>query len=182
MLSWRIVESLTQPPPHTHRRRWIWIGTSLTAAVVIVLALLAAVIPLSSDSLRHRLVSTLSDRFDSDVSLGDLHLRIFPRLHVEGETLIVRQRGRAEVPPLITVKSFSVDADLIGLMHKHVAHVQLEGLDIEIPPDRHPNDDEASRSKDARGGIATGGRRRPARRTRTPIAMRPAPAISRKAS
>ncbi|HWF87164.1 MAG TPA: AsmA-like C-terminal region-containing protein [Vicinamibacterales bacterium] len=115
---------------------------------MIVLALLAAAIPLSSDSLRHRLVATLSDRFDSDVSLGDLRLRIFPRLHVEGEGLILRQRGRSEVPPLITVKSFSVDADLMGLMRKHVAHVQLEELDIEIPPDRHPNDEEAAPSKD----------------------------------
>jgi hypothetical protein len=143
------VESVTQSPRRTHRRRWIWIATSLTAAVVIVLALVATAIPLSSDSLRHRIVAALSDRLDSDVSLDDLHLRVFPRLHAEGEALVIRQRGRNDVPPLITVKAFSVDADLMGLMRKRVAHVQLEGLDIEIPPDRHPEDPDAAPSHDA---------------------------------
>jgi hypothetical protein len=133
------VESLTHSPHPSHRRRWIWIAVSLGAAVAMVLVLLAAAIPLSSDSLRHRIVATLSERLDSDVSLGDLHLRIFPRLHAEGEALVIRQRGRASVPPLITVKSFAVDADLIGLMRKRVAHVRVDGLDIEIPPDRHPD-------------------------------------------
>ena len=124
---------------HPHLRRWIWIGTSLAAAVVIVLALLAAAVPLSSDALRHRIVAALSERLDSDVSLGDLHWRVFPRLRAEGEALVIRQHGRDDQPPLITVKRFSVEADLIGLLHKHVSHVQLEGLDIEIPPDRHPD-------------------------------------------
>ena len=112
-----------------------------------MLVLLAAAIPLSSDTLRHRIVSALSERLDSDVSLGDLHLRVFPRLRAEGEALVIRQHGRADVPPLITIKSFAVDADLIGLMRKHVSHVRLEGLDIEIPPDRHP-DEQPSPSDD----------------------------------
>jgi hypothetical protein len=38
------------------------------------------------------------------------------------------------VPPLITVKSFHVDASLLRLWRKHVDHVQLDGLDISIPP------------------------------------------------
>jgi len=134
------VESITQPRQTHHRRRWIWIVISLGAAVAIVLVLVAAAIPLSSDTLRHRIVSALSERLDSDVSLGDLHLRLFPRLHAEGEALIIRQRGRVDLPPLISVKAFSVEADLIGLMRKRVAHVRLEGLDIEIPPDRHPDE------------------------------------------
>ena len=134
------MEPPTSPPPrHGHRRRWIWIASSLVAAVVILVVLVAAAVPLSSDSMRHRIVGYLSDRLDSDVSLGDLHLHVFPRLHAEGAALTIRQHGREDVAPLISVKSFSVDADLLGLVRKHVAHVQLEGLDIEIPPDRHPD-------------------------------------------
>jgi hypothetical protein len=127
---------------------------SLGSAVTVVLVLVAAAIPLSSDTLRHRIVSALSERLDSDVALGDLHLRIFPRLHAEGEALIIRQHGRNDVPPLISVKSFSVDADLIGLMRKHVAQVRLEGLDIEIPPDRHADDPQASPSAQPSTGRA----------------------------
>lgn len=129
-------------PAASHRRRrpWIWAFTGVIAAVVIVLAVLATAVPLSSDSLRHRVIAALSDRLDSDVTLGDLHLRLFPRLHVEGSALVIRKRGRENVPPLISVKQFSADADLVGLMRKHVAHVQLIGLDIEVPPGRHHHD------------------------------------------
>ena len=133
------MESTALSPHHGHGRRWIWITVSLITAAVIFLALLVAAVPLSSDSLRHRIVGYLSDRLDSDVSLGDLHLRVFPRLHAEGADLIIRQHGREDAPPLITVKKFAVDADLMRLIRKHVAHVQLNGLDIEIPPDRHPD-------------------------------------------
>jgi len=38
------------------------------------------------------------------------------------------------VPPLISIKSFHVDASLLRLWRKHVDHVQLDGLDISIPP------------------------------------------------
>ena len=131
----RPVEAPTQPaPPRRRRRRWIWAFSGLTVTAVIVLAMLAAAVPLSSDVLRHRVIAALSDRLDGDVTLGDLHLRVFPCVHVEGSSLLIRKRGRTDVPPLISVKRFTADGDLLGLMRKHVAHVQLEGLDIEIPP------------------------------------------------
>jgi hypothetical protein len=116
------------------RRRWIWAFSGLVAAVLIVLAMLAAVLPLSSDALKHRVVATLSDRLNADVSLGDLHMRAFPRMHVEGQDLTIRQHGRGDVPPLIAIKRFEVHADLLGLFRKRVSHLQLEGLAINITP------------------------------------------------
>jgi hypothetical protein len=38
------------------------------------------------------------------------------------------------VPPLISVDTFVVDAGLVGLWRRRVAHVRLEGLNIQIPP------------------------------------------------
>jgi hypothetical protein len=129
------VEAPTQPaPPRRRRRRWIWAFSGLIVTAVIVLAMLAAAVPLSSDVLRHRVIAALSERLDGDVTLGDLHLRVFPSVHVEGSSLLIRKRGRTDEPPLISVNRFTADGDLLGLMRKHVAHVQLEGLDIEIPP------------------------------------------------
>jgi hypothetical protein len=145
---------------HRHRRGWIWAFSGVIAAVVIVLALLAAAVPLSSDSLRHRVTAALSDRLDSDVTLGELHLRLFPRLHVEGSALVIKKRGRENVPPLISVKQFSADADLVGLMRKHVAHIQLIGLDIEVPPgrDHHDGDDDDAPATQGSGrAVATTG-------------------------
>jgi hypothetical protein len=111
----------------------------LTGAVIVLAAMFAAAVPLSSDALRHRIVRTLSWKLDSDVELGDLHLRVFPSLRAEGADLRIRQRGGSdEFPPLIAIKSFHVDASLVGLMAKHVDHVQLTGLTISIPPRRDP--------------------------------------------
>jgi len=106
----------------------------LIGLAVVFGAMLIAAIPLSSDTLRHRIVLYLADKLDSEVELGDLHLRAFPRLRVEGADLRVRRRGMGDFPPLISIKSFHVDASIVGLYHKHVDHVQLDGLDINIPP------------------------------------------------
>src|SRR6266850_7232620 len=125
-----------------HIKRWIWVSTSIIAVVVILTVLFVAAVPLSSNTLRRRMVNTLSKRLDADVELGDLSLRVFPGLRVEGANLAIRKRGRTDVPPLISIKTFHADANLLGLMRKHVSHVQLDGLDIEIPPKDHDNDDD----------------------------------------
>jgi len=107
-----------------------------------------AAVPLSSDTLRHRIIRTLSDKLDSDVELGDLHLRIWPGMRAEGADLRIRRRGAADtLPPLITVKSFHVDASLFGLMRKHVDHVLLTGLDIQIPPKDERRREKAIRAR-----------------------------------
>jgi len=81
------------------------------------------------------MVAALSDKLDSDVEIGDLALRVYPALRVEGTDLRIRRRGTApDVPPLITIKSFHVDGNLLGLWRKHVDHVKLDGLDINVPP------------------------------------------------
>jgi hypothetical protein len=126
-----------------HVKRWIWVSTSLIAGAIILAVLFVAAVPLSSDTLRHRMIDSLSKRLDADVELGDLSLRAFPRLRVEGANLAIRKRGRADIPPLISIKTFHADANLLGLMRKHVSHVQLDGLDIQIAPgDRDNNGDD----------------------------------------
>jgi hypothetical protein len=134
----------------THVRRWIWSAVGVGAALVILLILLAAAVPLSSETLRHRIVDTLSRRLNSDVDLGTLQLRVFPRMRIEGAGLTIRDRGRSGVPPLISVKTFHVDADLLGLLRKRVSHVQLDGLEIQIPPDDHDDDRDSGKAKDSK--------------------------------
>jgi hypothetical protein len=131
-----------------HVRRGVWILTGLAAGLVIVIVMLAAAIPLSSNTLRHRIVRSLSERLNSEVELGDLTLRVFPRMQAEGRSLVIRDRGRSDVPPLISIKQFKVDADLAGLIRKHVARVELVGLTIQIPPGKHegPEIDQSDRA------------------------------------
>jgi hypothetical protein len=130
------------------------------AGIVIVLAVtFTAAVPLSSDTLRHRIVKTLSEELDSDVELGDLHLRVFPSLRAEGADLRVRRRGMGDYPPLISIKSFQVDATLIGLWRKHVDHMRLDGLDVNIPPSQ-ARDRQKEREKLESGSQKSGDDRR----------------------
>jgi hypothetical protein len=136
--------------PRIFRRWWFWTLLGAIGLIVVVVILTLAVVPLSSDTLRHRMIATLSERLNSHVELGDLHLRVFPALHAEGSNLIIRWHGRTDVPPLISIAAFTVDANLAGLMRKRVAHVQLTGLDIQIPPDHgglNDKNEKASGSK-----------------------------------
>jgi hypothetical protein len=126
------------------RRTWIWALAGLAGVLVATTLMLIAAVPLTSDALRHRMIRTLSDRLDADVAIGDLHWRVFPRLHAEGTALTVRKRGVTAYPPLISVRSFSVDGYLLGVWRKHVTRVTLEGLDIQVPPDTDDNDSRAS--------------------------------------
>ena len=117
------------------KKAWFWAALSLLGLVIVLAGIFTRVVPMSSEVLRQRIVNTLSNKLDSDVELGALTMRVFPGLRAHGTDLRIRRRGTpADVPPLITIKSFHVDANLIGLWRKHVRHVQLDGLDIAIPP------------------------------------------------
>jgi uncharacterized protein involved in outer membrane biogenesis len=129
------------------RRLWIFVAACLGVLTVGSIAL-ALRIPFTSEALRTRVVETLSDRLDAEVELGDLTLRVLPALHAKGTDLRIRHQGRRDVPPLISIDTFTVDANLLGLWRYHVAHVTLEGLDIQIPPADHSPDDD--RKNDAR--------------------------------
>jgi hypothetical protein len=119
------------------KRPWFWALLGLIGFLVFLAAAFTSVVPMSSEVLRERIIETLSNKLDSDVELGTLTIRVFPGLRADGADLRIRRRGTpAEVPPLITVKTFHVDASLLRLWRKHVDHVQLDGLDINIPPKR----------------------------------------------
>jgi hypothetical protein len=118
--------------------RWIVIAViAVVAAAVTAVVVVASrsTLLLSSEPLRQRILAALSQRLDGDVELGSLSVRMIP-FHAEGARLTIRHRGHGDEPPLISVRSFTVDGDLLGLYRKHVASVELVGLDIEIPPRR----------------------------------------------
>jgi hypothetical protein len=129
----------TVDPPTPRRplrkRPLFWALVSLAGVLIVLAVGFVSAVPLSADVLRRRIITTLSDKLDSDVELGALSLRVFPGLRADGADLTVRRRGTpAGRPPLISIKKFHVDASLMGLWRKHVQHVQLDGLDINILP------------------------------------------------
>jgi hypothetical protein len=117
-------------------------------------------LPISPERLRKAVVDTLAERLDSDVELESLTVRTFPRLRAEGVGLKIRRKGQGDFPPLVSVKSFSVDGTVMGLYRKHVSRMELVGLDIQIPPGDHsenpPDDvhtDQSSAAERLRGDV-----------------------------
>jgi hypothetical protein len=135
----------------SRRRRWL-IGSAIVAVLVILAISVVARIPFSSKTLAERVTETLADRLDAEVQLGGLTLRAFPTLHAVGTDLTIRHRGRTDVPPLVTIKTFTMQTSLMSAWRRRVEHVRLEGLEIQIPPrDKADNDDDKDDDGEAAG-------------------------------
>jgi hypothetical protein len=127
----------------------------------IVAAILVAGIVLSlpialTPGIRSRLTDALGERFESDVELASLHVSVLPRLRVVGSGIVLRHKGRTDVPPLITIASFTAEANLWGLIGRPVRlrHVRVDGLEINVPPggvdldkDQNKDNDKNARSE-----------------------------------
>ena len=118
-----------------HTRRWWLVGTA-----VAVLALVAAATVRWSGQLeprlRDELEAWLSDRLGSDVSIDTVEVTLGPQLHVTGRGLTVRIRHRPDLPPLVTVGSWSGAAHLDRLRIRRFDELRLTDVRITIPPRR----------------------------------------------
>ena len=118
-------------------RKW-W----LTVPGVLLLLLLLAVgfLVFRSRGIEERtrqwVVQTLSQRFQSDVDLDAIHIKVFPQLSVAGDGLTLHHHGRRDVPPLIHIKRFTFTAGVWELLHpiKHIPLLHVENMVINIPP------------------------------------------------
>ena len=99
---------------------------------------------------RQRVVQYLQQRFQSDVELADLQIRI-PKIspvglllrggsgtmaHIEGHKLSMNRRGAKDATSIFSVDFFSFDLDL-GMLRQaqpRVPHVTLQGMTIVVPP------------------------------------------------
>jgi hypothetical protein len=112
--------------------RW---AIAIVGGLLIVLAIIAGAGSRTS-TLRQLVIDTLSDRLDSEVQLDAFSVDTFPTVHVTGTNLIIRHRGRRDVPPLVMVRSFALDGGLFGFFSRprRFRTVALTGLQINIPP------------------------------------------------
>jgi uncharacterized protein involved in outer membrane biogenesis len=90
--------------------------------------------------LRALIIQALGERFESEVELASLHIRFFPKISGEGQDLILRHRGRTDVPPLIRIAHFSFGVGIFGLLRptKHIPLIEVRKMVITIPPKRAP--------------------------------------------
>ena len=113
----------------------LWLG--LAGIIVLALAITAAVVARSASPTVHaRIVGALSRGLDSEVTLEKVVVGFFPRPSITGQGLVIRHRGRRDIPPLIMVREFSCHIGWNWFADQRVEQVHLDGLEITIPPGR----------------------------------------------
>lgn len=140
----RLIRKIRQHP-------WGAVALVVLALAAFLLIALASIVPFHSEAARERIIAALEQHLQSDVELGDLHWRVLPQLSAEGQGLIIRHKGRTDVPPLISVGSFAIEGNVLGLLRRRVSSVTLVGLEVQIPPRSKPAGPDAP---DARGAPA----------------------------
>jgi len=119
--------------------------------------------------IRDQAIQYLQRRFDSEVEIGSLQISV-PKLsplkllardlqgalaRVEGKNVLLRHKGRRDIPPMFVMKEFAFEVDL-GILfdsQKRVPMVSISGMEITIPPKgQRPNFDvdEAQKEDDAK--------------------------------
>jgi uncharacterized protein involved in outer membrane biogenesis len=106
----------------------------VVAAIVIGVAL--SMVPIRSDTLKEKVIALLSDQLESEVTIESLEGRVFPRVSVSGRGVVIRHKGRTDVPPLISIDEFEIRGSLRDLMQqpRRVGEVRLRGLQVQIAP------------------------------------------------
>ncbi len=89
--------------------------------------------------LKQRAIDMLQDRFDSEVEISDFQVSVFPHILVAGKGVTLRHLGRTDVPPLISIESFTAEMSLLGALGKpwHVRRVQIHGLSLHVAHRQH---------------------------------------------
>ncbi len=119
-------------------------------ASILLVGLLS--IPIRSDTLKERVIALISDQLESEVTIDRLEGRVFPRVAVSGAGVVIRHKGRTDVPPLITIKEFEIRGSLRDLLRhpRRVGEVRLQGLAVQIPPgDDGPDAPDTAKSEAA---------------------------------
>ena len=108
----------------------------LIAAVAILAGLFFSLPFTLPGSLRTRLSAALGQRFGGSVEIETLRVSVLPRLRIAGEGVRIRRGERAGVPPLISIRAFSGEAGLLGLLGStlNIREVRLSGLEVNVPP------------------------------------------------
>jgi hypothetical protein len=112
-------------------RKWMLIAGLLLGFVAVVGILSVQLSPY----IRAWAVKALRERYESDVSIQRLEvLSIFPVVRVNGTGLMLRYRGRKDIPPLVFIQRFAVEGRLLGFFRspRRFRKLEVEGLAINV--------------------------------------------------
>jgi uncharacterized protein involved in outer membrane biogenesis len=122
---------VTRKPTAGRGQLWLKI---LFGSLVAVLVAVAIASYYAGRIARKHLVDAIEKHYQAKVELKDFTVVIFPRIVIHGEGLVMRQGGRTDVPPFISIEKFTTDAGILDLLRKkkRIRSVTLDGLQIHI--------------------------------------------------
>src|SRR5439155_17235830 len=132
------------------RRWWMWVA-GLFVVVLAGLGIAASALARRLEPfVREATARYLRERFEAEVEIGRLgaSLPIASPMRVllargkgavvraSGENIVLRHRGRRDLPPLLEMRKFEFQLDLSTLWHGpvDVHHVKVVGLALTVPP------------------------------------------------
>jgi AsmA-like protein len=113
-------------------RRRIIAVISVLLFLYIALYLLTPRIQIAA---RNRTVAVLAARFESDVQISDFHLSLFPSIHVSIHGLVLRHKGRTDIPPLVEAREIYARTNIFSILlpRPRITLVRIYGLRIHVP-------------------------------------------------
>lgn len=129
------------------------IAVVVTSGALLAIAIAVAIaVKRFEPAARSWVISALKQRYKSDVDLGNLQISVFPVVRASGDNLVLRVPGRRDLPPLITIRHFTVEARFIGFFRspRRIRKLTLEGLELHLPPKQsRPSGVQSSRTSGA---------------------------------
>jgi uncharacterized protein involved in outer membrane biogenesis len=120
---------------HPSTRRWLAGVALLVLAIVVGVVITAAIyLPRASELVRERVIAQLNSDLESEVDVESLQMSLRPSPRVVLQGLVMRHKGRRDVPPLVQIRSLTADLSLSGWWAHRLDRVRIEGLRIFIPP------------------------------------------------
>jgi hypothetical protein len=125
--------------PTPPRPRWPY-ALGILGALVVIVAGLAVVVFLRTRDIdevtRQWVVRELQQRFNSEVQLESLHVKVVPKMGVTGAGLSIRYHNRSDLPPMFYVERFSFNLGVLGILRAphHIGSAHIENMTITIPP------------------------------------------------
>jgi hypothetical protein len=120
-------------PATAKKRVAVWRAAIGGTIILLLVAALAVSRPLLTRMARDRVIRALQDNFSSQLEVKDLSVSVFPSFSISGAGLALYYHGRKDLPPLVAVRSFSVDADWSALLTRHLRQAHLHGMLIQVP-------------------------------------------------
>jgi hypothetical protein len=114
-------------------RKWL---IAVGVVAVIFIGALYASGPAIKAEVRKRTEAYLQARFQSDIEFTHFDVFLLPHPHVTIDGLTLRLQGRTDVAPLIQIAHLTFSASVTDMLRKRytVSSVELEGLEIHMPP------------------------------------------------